>query len=143
MTLVQQIFWGSLYLGVCLILQIGFLGVAESAQRKMHPWLKHAGRLRHVMTIFLMALVFIVTSHTVQVWIWALVYVLSDVLPDWNSALYFSLVTYTSLGYGDIVLAPGVRIFAGFASVTGLLGFGISTAYLVALMNRLPSVGSA
>lgn len=91
-----------------------------------------------VILIFVLALAFIVTSHTAQVWIWALVYVVTDVLPDWNSAIYFSLVTYTSLGYGDIVLNPGVRIFAGFAAATGLLGFGISTAYLVSLMNRLP-----
>ncbi|GAA6192614.1 hypothetical protein NBRC116597_25350 [Phaeobacter sp. NW0010-22] len=58
-------------------------------------------------------------------------------MPDWNSALYFSLVTYTSLGYGDIVLGPGLRIFGAFASVAGLLAFGLSTAYMVALMTRL------
>lgn len=138
MTLYQQVLWGSFYLGVCLILQIGFLALAEYALSNVHPKLKNAGRFRHVMTIYLLALVFIVASHTVQMWIWALIYVLNGVLPDWNSALYFSLVTYTSLGYGDIVLGPGLRVFAGFASITGLLGFGISTAYLVALMSRLP-----
>jgi hypothetical protein len=76
-------------------------------------------------------------THTVQVWIWAVVWVLGDVLPDWNSALYFSLVTFTTLGYGDIVLGEGLRIFGAFAAVTGLLAFGLSTAFLVALMTRV------
>ena len=58
-------------------------------------------------------------------------------LPDWNTALYFSLVTYTTLGYGDIVLGPDLRIFGAFASVAGLLAFGLSTAYLVALMTQI------
>ena len=52
-------------------------------------------------------------------------------------ALYFSLVTFTTLGYGDIVLGEGLRIFGAFASVTGLLAFGLSTAFLVALMTRM------
>jgi len=138
MTLFEQIFWGSMYLGVCLILQILFLTLSEYSLSKVHPKLQNNSRFWHVMVIFVLALVFIVSSHTAQIWIWALVYVLNDVLPDWNSALYFSLVTYTSLGYGDIVLGPAVRVFAGFAAVTGMLGFGISIAYLVALMGRLP-----
>lgn len=137
MTLTQQILWGSLYLGICLSLQIVLMGVAAG-------FLNHvADRLRTMnQTIFnslalLSALVFIVVSHTAQVWLWASVFVWNDVLEGWNTAVYFSLVTYTALGYGDIVLGPGLRIFAVFASVTGLLGFGISTAFLVALMGRL------
>ena len=138
LTLPQQILWGSLFLGACLILQILFLALAEGGLSRVRNRLKGQSRLRHVLVVFVLALTFIVTSHTAQVWIWAAIYVVFNVLPDWNSAIYFSLVTYTSLGYGDIVLAPGLRIFAGFAAVTGLLGFGISTAYLVALMNRMP-----
>jgi len=138
MTLFQQILWGSLYLGACLLLQIVFLAMAEQTLDKTKNWLHRRRPVWRVMLIFVLALMFIVTSHTAQVWVWAIIYVYWEVLPDWNSAVYFSLVTYTSLGYGDIVLAPGVRIFAGFAAVTGLLGFGISTAYLVALMARLP-----
>lgn len=138
MTLFQQILWGSLFLGICLILQIFFLALAEQVLDRARVRLARQSQLRRVIAIFLLALVFIVSSHTAQVWIWATTYVLFGALPDWNSAIYFSLVTYTSLGYGDIVLGPGLRIFAGFAAVTGLLGFGISTAYLVALMNRLP-----
>lgn len=137
MTLFQQILWGSLFLGACLIMQVFFLGLAELALDRVRHWLARQSRMRHLIGMFVLALAFIVTSHTAQVWLWATVYVLFDVLEDWNSAIYFSLVTYTSLGYGDIVLAPGVRIFAGFAATTGLLGFGISTAYLVALMTRM------
>ncbi len=139
MTLLQQILWGSLFLVICLIIQVSFLALAEVAMGRVSGWLKRKSRLRHVITAFVTALSFIVTSHTAQVWTWAVVYVWFDVLPGWNPAIYFSLVTYTSLGYGDIVLAPGVRIFAGFAAVTGMLGFGISTAYLVSLMNSLPT----
>lgn len=137
MTLIQQILWGSLYLGICLIAEIVILAVTAQFLRKLDDRLGTAHRALHSGTILSTALIFIILAHTIQVWLWASVFVLNQVLPDWNAAVYFSLVTYTSLGYGDIVLGPGLRIFAAFASVTGLLGFGMSTAFLVALMTRL------
>lgn len=137
MTLFQQILWGSLYLSACLILQVVFLSAAEFVLSRVNFRLRAKGLFLHVMTMLVFSLFFIVSAHTTQVWVWAAVFVHTDVLQDWNTSVYFSLVTYTSLGYGDIVLGPGLRIFAAFAAVTGLLGFGISTAYLVSLLGRI------
>lgn len=75
--------------------------------------------------------------HTLQVWLWAQVFLLSGALPDLATALYFAMVTYTTLGYGDVVLAEGQRLFATFAAVEGLLAFGLSTALLVGVVTRL------
>jgi len=137
MTLTQQLLWGSLYLGVCLTLQIVFMVGGAAYLNRISERLNSVHKTLHNSALLSVALVLIVVSHTIQVWLWASVFVLNDVLADWNSAIYFSLVTYTALGYGDIVLGPGLRIFAAFASVTGLLAFGISTAFLVALMGRI------
>ncbi|WP_380056636.1 ion channel [Falsihalocynthiibacter sp. SS001] len=79
----------------------------------------------------------VVFSHTVQVWLWAVALVWSDAILDWSTAVYFSVVTYTTLGYGDITLGEEHRVFASFASITGLLTFGLSTAFLVGLVTRL------
>ncbi|WP_424833597.1 ion channel [Ruegeria sp.] len=137
MTLSQQILWGSIYLGVCFLIEIILLTwCVLTLRRFLEKWESSSAILATAGPIGI-ALVFIVFTHTVQVWIWAIVWVLGDVLPDWNTALYFSLVTFTTLGYGDIVLGEGLRIFGAFASVTGLLAFGLSTAFLVALMTRV------
>ena len=47
------------------------------------------------------------------------------------------LVTYTTVGYGDVIVGPDYRLFAAMAAVTGLLNFGLSTAFLVGLFGRL------
>ncbi|WP_170481992.1 ion channel [Ruegeria arenilitoris] len=137
MTLSQQIFWGSLYLGVCFLIEIMLLTWCALVIRKLVAKWGHKNPIYVTAGPISVALAFIILTHTLQVWIWAVVWVLRDVLPDWNSALYFSLVTFTTLGYGDIVLGEGLRIFGAFASVTGLLAFGLSTAFLVALMTRV------
>ena len=137
MSLLHQIVWGSAFLGLCFVVEIFFLAWCTIFVIKMEPkWSKHGLFLATAAPIAV-ALAFIVLTHTIQVWIWAIVWVLLEVLPDWNTALYFSLVTFTTLGYGDIVLGEALRIFGSFASVTGLLAFGLSTAYMVALMSRV------
>ena len=137
MSLTLQILWGSGFLGVCLMLHTFFLAVCVDWLGKVAFSLKKYHSAVRVSVMICLALWIIVLAHTVQVWIWAVVWMHDDVLANWNEAIYFSLVTYTSLGYGDIVLPPQYRVFAAFASVTGLLGFGLSTALLVALMGRL------
>lgn len=79
----------------------------------------------------------VVFSHTLQVWMWASAFLWRDAFSDWSTSVYFSLVTYTTLGYGDITLGPEHRIFAAFAAVTGLLTFGLSTAFLVGLVTGI------
>ena len=58
-------------------------------------------------------------------------------LEDYESALYFSSVTYTTLGYGDIVLTDGWRLLCGLQAMNGTLLFGWSTALLFLLVQRL------
>ncbi|MFC3118107.1 ion channel [Jhaorihella thermophila] len=50
-------------------------------------------------------------------------------------------MTYTTVGYGDLTLGPGLRVFGTFAGVAGVLGFGISSAFLIAVMSRLLQAG--
>lgn len=137
MSLTQQILWGSGLLGLCLVLHTFVLAICTDWLGKLAERQKRFPVAIRVASLILMALWVIVFAHTVQVWIWAGVWMHNGILADWNEAIYFSLVTYTSLGYGDIVLGPDFRVFAAMASVTGLLGFGLSTALLVALMGRL------
>lgn len=137
MSLSDQIIWGSIYLGICFLIEIAFLTWCTQLIGKLNEVWKDAHRFFTMAGPIAVALAFIVLIHTLQVWLWAIVWVFGDVLPDWNTALYFSLVTFTTLGYGDIVLGEQLRIFGAFASVTGLLAFGLSTAFMVALMTRV------
>jgi Ion channel len=78
--------------------------------------------------------------HTLEVWLYALVYLAIGAISDFESALYFSTVTFASLGYGDIVLSPAWRIFGAIEAVNGLILLGWSTAFLISLMSRLRSL---
>ena len=69
--------------------------------------------------------------------IWAFVYHWLGALPDFGSALYFSIVTFTTLGYGDITLSETWRLLASFEAALGIIVFGWSTAIVMAVVQKL------
>lgn len=74
---------------------------------------------------------------TVEVWLWALAYYVLNVFGDFETALYFSTSTFSTVGYGDLVTSEQWRLLAGLESVNGFLLIGWSTAYLVAASMRV------
>jgi voltage-gated potassium channel Kch len=63
-------------------------------------------------------------------------------LPNIETALYFSAVTYTTTGYGDVVLPQGWRLQGGVEALTGILMCGWSTGFFFAVVNRLSEARS-
>jgi Ion channel len=75
--------------------------------------------------------------HTVEIWIWALVYIGVGGFSDLEHALYFSTATFSTVGCGDMVLPSAWRLLGALEGVNGFLLIGWSTAYLVAASTRL------
>jgi voltage-gated potassium channel Kch len=74
--------------------------------------------------------------HTVEVWIWAFAYLTAGFVNGLEEAVYFSTVTFSTLGYGDIIPPPGWRVFAALEAMNGFVLIGWSIAYLVAASTR-------
>lgn len=74
--------------------------------------------------------------HLLEISLWAFIYHWKDCLPDLDSAFYFSAVTYTTTGYGDIVLPQPWRMVGAIEALTGILMCGWSTAFFFAVVSR-------
>lgn len=74
--------------------------------------------------------------HTVNVWIWAIVFIVVGAFDAMEPALYFSIVSFTTVGFGDVILNPDWRLLSGLTAANGFLTFGWSTAYMVELVRR-------
>ena len=79
----------------------------------------------------------IVVLHLIQVGVWAVLFWRAREVPTLETALYFSLTTYTTIGFGDVVLGPGWRVLAGIEGLSGVLLLGWSTAFVFAVVNRM------
>jgi voltage-gated potassium channel len=77
--------------------------------------------------------------HALEIVVWAYAYLLflpSGELGSMEEAVYFSFVTFTTLGYGDITLTQGWRLLSGIEALNGIMLAGWSTAMLFALVQR-------
>ncbi len=132
-----QMIWGTVMLGICLALHVGFLIADIRLLKWLNGKLWASGPLLSTFVLLGAALGVIVLSHSLQIWLWAISLIASGGFGDPAGAVYFALVTYTTLGYGDIVLAENIRLYGAFASIAGLLGFALSTAFLVVVFSKL------
>ena len=78
--------------------------------------------------------------HVVQVVVWALAYLFivpEGELDTFEVAVYFSFVTFTTLGYGDITLSEGWRLLSGIQALNGILLVGWTSALIFTVVQRI------
>ena len=83
---------------------------------------------------------FLLLLHFVEAGIWAFTYYILPGITEFESlekAIYFSLVTFTTLGYGDITISSTNRILAGFEAINGIMLIGWSTAYMFSVVQYI------
>ena len=78
-------------------------------------------------------------KHTLDIVFWASAFWMfaGPQFSKFEDAVYFSSVTYTTLGYGDIVIAGRWRMLCSFEATSGLILFGLSTALLFVIVQRI------
>ncbi len=127
---------GVALLATCVIVQsLGMLVLIRWLSRVRRILESRSTYLR--VALLLRLFVGIVLLHLVQVGLWAVVFWRAQELPNVDTALYFSLATYTTIGFGDVVVGPGWRVLAGIEGLTGILLVGWSTAFVFAVVNRM------
>ena len=76
-------------------------------------------------------------ASIVEASVWALTYIQVGAFASPEPALYFSTVTFTTLGYGDLVIGADWRLVAAFEAANGTIMFGWTAALIVAFVQHL------
>jgi hypothetical protein len=78
----------------------------------------------------------LILLHLAEIAVWALFYWWQKCLPDPESSFYFSGVTYTTVGYGDLVLPKEWRLIGSVEGLTGILMCGLSAGFFFAVVSK-------
>jgi hypothetical protein len=114
----------------------GLIALLRVLRSRAHALHAHQSPVRQGAAIVVVVLG-LVAMHTAEVWLYALAYLAVGALGDLETALYFSTTSFTTIGYGDVVLDGKWRLVAAIEGANGLLLFGWSTAFLVAITSRV------
>lgn len=134
-----QLILATLMVVALVIIHLTGLALLTHALRS-HSRVFRALRLMPL-TLLLGATVGIIAIHTVEIWAYAAVYLQLGAFKDFEQALYYSTVTYASIGYGDLLMPHRWRIFGAIEGAAGIIMLGWSTAYLVSLLSQLKMIG--
>lgn len=108
----------------------------EAILVRLHPWAERPPHGPKLMTILTLALIWTLGMMTLAVWIWALALYQLEIFATFESSVYFALVAFTTLGFGDILLPQEWRLLGGISAANGLLMIGLLTAILVETLRE-------
>ena len=122
-----------------LSLAVGGLGilVMEMGFSRFHFWLIREPHRPKLLLVMLGVSFVVLGIITAGVWIWAIAFYALGVFITLEASVYFSLVSFTTLGFGDILLPQEWRLLSGMAAANGLLNFGLLTALLVEALRHV------
>jgi len=136
MILLKQIGAAVLLVSLTLCLQCaGIITLIEWLKRVLTRDTNKHGPI-YAATLVMESTVAIVILHGLEILLWASFY-RTGCFPSWELAFYFSASSYSTVGYGDVVLPSTWRLLGPLESVTGVLMCGISVSVLFALVTRL------
>jgi hypothetical protein len=110
---------------------------------RRHPPHQIAHGLQHPQRMFLLVrcVIALLFLHCVETTFWALYYLYDQGLPDFATSLYFSMLSYATIGYGDVVLPGHMRLVGAMEGMVGTMMAGWSVALIVAVLQDSDSRG--
>lgn len=112
-----------------------WLGVRILAASRRHA--SAVPTLRRAIATLALAACLLTVLHLLHILLWAVFYQHHGLLPNFETAIYFSATSYSTLGYGDVILLENWRLLGPLEAVTGVLFFGWSTGALFVLASRV------
>lgn len=122
---------------VCLLIHMaGILLMAEWLLHRREHFERNISR-RQFALLMVMLFAGIMFLHLVQTSLWAVFYYTQGLFSDFETSLYFSMVSFTTIGYGDVLLPRKWRLLGVIEGFSGVLLCGVSTAFIFAVVNAI------
>lgn len=129
-----QLFLATAMVLVTVLVHLVGLAILLRVLQFHHRWVQ--SRIRPI-TLLLTATIGVFVIHTVEIWLYAALFLALGAASLFEEALYFSTVTYATIGYGDVLLAKDWRVLGAIEGATGVIMLGWSTAFLVSLLTQM------
>ena len=131
-----QLALGSLIMLATIIVAALSWWALEAIILRLHEWATRPPHGPKLMVVLTLALIWTLGMLMVSVWVWAVALYWLDIFVTMEASVYFSLVAFTTLGFGDVLLPQEWRLLSGLAAANGLLMFGLMTAIMVETLRE-------
>lgn len=134
MGILPQLSIGAGMIALTVMVHATFMAIMAGWFRQHPPRINTAFRQAAVIAT---VVIWFFLAIAVEAWAWALLFILLGAFTTLEPALYFTTVTYTTLGYGDVVLDEDWRLLSAFAAANGTIMIGWTTALVIIAVERV------
>lgn len=89
------------------------------------------------MVLLIMVMLILFAGNLLQVTLWSSLFLSLTEIKNFQTAFYFSMVNFTTLGYGDVLIHKDYRLLGAFEAANGILMLGLSTSVLFTVLNAM------
>jgi hypothetical protein len=113
---------------------LGWLVRSETQAERVHhvPAMSRRGMF---FTLFIVVTLF--GLHGMEIWLYAALFTFLGAVENFETAVYFSTISYGGIGYDDRYIISDWRLLAAIEGINGVLLLGWSTAFFVTMVSRL------
>ncbi|MDO8696345.1 MAG: transporter [Pseudomonadales bacterium RIFCSPLOWO2_12_59_9] len=122
---------------LCLVVQALFIALGMRLYLRFRPYTLGPNSVLPDILLLSAVMLLLMFGNSLQIALWAWLFVLLGEFDSVATALYFSAVTFATLGYGDLVLSESWRLLSGLEAANGILMFGVSTAVMTAAVGDI------
>lgn len=135
MFIFNQLLLGSLVIPITILVQVIFIQIAIKQLRKFENIERKFSTIT-VSGLLSISTLWLLAALSIAIWVWAGFFLLIGCFETLEESLYFSMVAFTTLGFGDLTLPQEWRILSGMIAANGLVLFGLNTAFLIEVLHR-------
>ena len=135
--MISQLLIGTAMIFATVTIVSCFIALAVAGLRNNAHTLRRMGMFTRTMVMLSALTLWLLAGITSALWLWAGAFVLLGEFDSFASALYFSSVSATTLGYGDSLLSERWQLLSGFIAANGLVLFSLNTAFLFEVLRHV------
>ncbi len=135
--MIHQLLIGTLAVAITVVISATMIWVASRILSRLGDRLAGPPYAARTIAAVSAITLWLMGAMTAAMWVWALFFWKLEIFSEFEPALYFASVTFTTLGFGDVLLPVPWRLLSGICAANGLVLFGLSAAYLFELFSRL------
>ncbi len=135
--MLRQLILGTFLICLSVLSTVGFFAVASHALTRFGEVASDHLRTVRVMAELFAIVIWMVFALSVAIWIWAAAFLWVGEFETLEEAVYFSMVAFTTLGFGDVIVSKDWRLLAGMVAANGFLLFSLATAFLIEFLTRI------
>lgn len=135
--MLRELFFAFVIVAVCVVIHTTGMVIFFDWLIRWRPVIERRSSITTYTALLILIVAVIIILHLASTGIWAAFYYWRNLFKDYETSFYFSLGSYATIGYGDVVLPQRWRLLGGIEGLSGVLLCGLSTAFIFAIVNAL------